>query len=29
LMRVCDVHGIPLATNAATAVALVSWLKGG
>jgi methylglyoxal synthase len=27
LMRVCDVHGIPLATNAGTAEAIVDWLK--
>jgi methylglyoxal synthase len=27
LMRVCDVHNIPLATNAATAHAVVEWLK--
>ena len=27
LMRVCDVHNIPLATNAATALAVVEWLK--
>ena len=27
LMRVCDVHGIPLATNLATAEAVVSQLK--
>lgn len=26
LMRVCDVHGVPLATNAATADAVVRWL---
>ena len=29
LMRVCDVHVIPLATNAATAEGLVQWLKRG
>lgn len=28
LMRVCDVHAVPLATNKATAEAVVSWLKG-
>jgi methylglyoxal synthase len=27
LMRVCDVHQIPLATNLATAEAIVAWLK--
>lgn len=27
LMRVCDVHAIPLATNEATAEAVVDWLK--
>ena len=27
LMRVCDVHNVPLATNAATALAVVEWLK--
>lgn len=27
LMRVCDVHNVPLATNAATAEAVVQWLK--
>jgi methylglyoxal synthase len=27
LMRVCDVHRVPLATNAATAEAVVEWLK--
>jgi len=27
LMRVCDVHRIPLATNVATAAAVVSWLS--
>jgi methylglyoxal synthase len=27
LMRVCDVHQIPLATNPATAEAIVSWLN--
>ena len=27
LMRVCDVHRIPLATNPATAEAIVEWLK--
>ena len=27
LMRVCDVHCIPLATNRATADAVVDWLK--
>ena len=26
LMRVCDVHGVPLATNASTAEAVVKWL---
>lgn len=29
LMRVCDVHGVPLATNASTADAVVKWLRGG
>lgn len=28
LMRVCDVHSVPLATNRATAEAVVGWLKG-
>jgi methylglyoxal synthase len=27
LMRVCDVHNIPLATNIATAEGVVAWLK--
>ena len=27
LMRVCDVHNVPLATNKATADAVVDWLK--
>jgi len=27
LMRVCDVHGVPLATNASTAEAVVKWLS--
>ena len=27
LMRVCDVHYVPLATNKATADAVVDWLK--
>ena len=27
LMRVCDVHGVPLATNRATAEAVVIWLQ--
>ena len=27
LMRVCDVHKIPLATNPATAAAVVAWLS--
>jgi methylglyoxal synthase len=27
LMRVCDVHAVPLATNKATADAVVDWLK--
>lgn len=27
LMRVCDVHRIPLATNVATAHAVVAWLE--
>jgi len=27
LMRVCDVHYIPLATNKSTAAAIVDWLK--
>ena len=29
LMRVCDVHGVPLATNGATANAVVEWLDSG
>ena len=29
LMRVCDVHSVPLATNRATADAVVRWLRGG
>ena len=29
LMRVCDVHGVPLATNVATANAVVEWLDSG
>ncbi|MEZ6125064.1 MAG: methylglyoxal synthase [Planctomycetaceae bacterium] len=29
LMRVCDVHVIPLATNRATADAIIDWLKQG
>lgn len=28
LMRVCDVHQVPLATNLATAEAVVVWLRG-
>jgi methylglyoxal synthase len=28
LMRVCDVHAVPLATNRATAEAVVAWLRG-
>jgi methylglyoxal synthase len=27
LMRVCDVHQVPLATNPGTAEAIVSWLN--
>jgi len=27
LMRVCDVHNVPLATNLATAEAVLRWLK--
>ena len=27
LMRVCDVHAVPLATNRATAEAVVAWLS--
>jgi len=27
LMRVCDVHSVPLATNRSTAEAVVAWLK--
>ncbi len=27
LLRVCDVHSVPLATNKATAAAVVEWLK--
>ena len=27
LMRVCDVHKVPLATNRASAVAIMEWLK--
>jgi methylglyoxal synthase len=27
LMRICDVHGVPLATNLATAEAVMAWLK--
>ena len=27
LMRVCDVHNVPLATNKATAAAVVDWLQ--
>jgi methylglyoxal synthase len=27
LMRICDVHGVPLATNPGTADAIVSWLE--
>lgn len=27
LMRVCDVHQVPLATNRATAEAVVAWLR--
>jgi methylglyoxal synthase len=27
LLRVCDVHNVPLATNRATADAIVDWLK--
>lgn len=27
LMRICDVHGIPLATNLGTADAIVAWIE--
>ena len=27
LLRVCDVHAVPLATNKATATAVIAWLK--
>ncbi len=27
LLRICDVHQIPLATNLATAIAIVAWLE--
>ncbi len=27
LMRVCDVHNVPLATNKATAAAVIAWLR--
>ena len=27
LMRVCDVHKVPLATNQASAIAIMEWLK--
>lgn len=27
LMRICDVHGVPLATNLGTALAIVAWLE--
>ena len=27
LLRVCDVHQVPLATNRATAAAIIDWLK--
>ncbi|MFN9039980.1 MAG: methylglyoxal synthase [Planctomyces sp.] len=27
LMRVCDVHNVPLATNPATAAAVIRWLE--
>ncbi len=27
LLRVCDVHSIPLATNQSTAEAIVTWMK--
>ena len=27
LMRVCDVHQVPLATNPATAEAIIAWLR--
>lgn len=27
LLRICDVHSVPLATNPATAAALVAWLE--
>ncbi len=26
LMRICDVHSVPLATNLGTALAIVAWL---
>lgn len=28
LLRVCDVHNVPLATNAGTAECLIAWLRG-
>jgi len=27
LMRICDVHSVPLATNLATAEAVLAWLE--
>ncbi len=27
LMRICDVHSVPLATNLGTAEAIVAWLE--
>jgi methylglyoxal synthase len=27
LMRVCDVHNVPLATNVAAAEAVVAWMR--
>jgi DNA polymerase III delta prime subunit len=29
LLRICDVHRVPLATNLGTALAIVSWLEAG
>ncbi|MEM6432002.1 MAG: methylglyoxal synthase [Deinococcota bacterium] len=28
LMRICDVHNVPLATNLASAEAIIAWLEG-
>ena len=27
LLRICDVHSVPLATNLGTAQAIIDWLK--